>query len=551
MKKIKVKAAMPGNPSFYEMGLQDYSKEALKKLKDHGINTVFINLAWSRPHIDVVCLEHFAMSKKYPLMSDKTEVEANRKKLSERLHNVKEMDMKAMVLVGIPMYTDYNQLPESYQVLKGASVSTISEASVTCISSPEVMKHYKELLDDMFENLGDLDGMLVYTYDELAEICDEESDCPRCHGIPQEVRISKFLNELYSYTQEKKRQFELWWEPWELTWSQVYGTLEQLDKNITVSCHSTLHEVYFANNPDLWLRSMASLCKEQGRNLIVELFMGGTGEDTGFTPSYPCPRLVFEQIDRAVRLEGVTGIKEYYGLCPEYMSINEAVMKETLEGSQDINLVLEQMAAKYSSQGKEHLLQFWELGSRVLELFPWELSWVMRQYNYHPYDTSYWGKVDFFEMMRTPWKTPSWQANRRSYYMVSEDTSSISNTYRKDLIKRFDYVIDLMERSLLELTKVTVNQEFENDIMRQRESIQLFMMFTKCRKNHLNLSLAQKKLIVEEGNRDNLREILNEEKENATQMLHLLENSKLHYILDTKIIREGLKEIVRMEVSIK
>ena len=39
---LQIKAAMPGNPSFYENGLQDYSTEGLQKLKEAGVGKIYL-----------------------------------------------------------------------------------------------------------------------------------------------------------------------------------------------------------------------------------------------------------------------------------------------------------------------------------------------------------------------------------------------------------------------------------------------------------------------------------------------------------------------------
>lgn len=539
---IKTRAAMPGNPSYYEHGLQNYSIEALQKLKNEGINTIFINLAWSRPHIDVVTLEHVAVSKSFPLLSNETDVIKNRKKINERIANAKALGLKTMILVGMPQYFDYELLPDSYEVLKGASTSTIAEASVTCIESPDTKKLYQELMKDFLENVPDIDGFLVYTYDELAEICSEDSDCPRCHGIPQEDRISKFLNEIFEYMQSMKAGLELWWEPWELSWAQVYGILEKLNVKITVSCHSTLHEVYFVNHPDIWFRSIAALCHSQGRAMIAELFMGGTGEDLGFTAMYPCPRLVFEQIDMASRIQGVTGVKEYYGLCPQYMSVNEKVMGKRLLDTDNYDRIIKELAMDYSSTDPEdsRLLEFWSITSRVLELVPWELSWAMRMYNYHPYDKEYWGQVNFGDLMKTPWKTPSWLSNRRSYYMVSSDTKDLTKEYCKDIDKRFKKCIELLDQALEISQELYIKSEYQAEIDLQKESVCLLKFFLYCRWNHLKLSVAMAQLRAEDHDLEELRCILFEELNNANNLKMLIESSDIPYMLSPETIESGI-----------
>ena len=57
---------MVGNPVYYSEDFRDYSPETINKLKDIGVDTVLVNIAWSRPYIDAVTLEHLAISKEFP-----------------------------------------------------------------------------------------------------------------------------------------------------------------------------------------------------------------------------------------------------------------------------------------------------------------------------------------------------------------------------------------------------------------------------------------------------------------------------------------------------
>ncbi|MDR1692585.1 MAG: hypothetical protein LBR72_04440 [Oscillospiraceae bacterium] len=519
------KAAMPGNPTFYANGLQDYSVKGLESLKALGMNTVFVNLAWSRPHIDAVVLEAVAVSKTFPLTSDIREVENARARISERIRNVKSMGMNAMALFGIPQYMDYSKLPDEYKVLMGASVSLISPEQVTCVLSPETRVYYRELLEDMLSHMPDLDGMLVYSYDELAEVCDENSDCPRCKGIPAENRIAEFLDWLLATVNEIKPGFQIWWEPWELSWAQTYGILEKCSKEIAVSCHSTIHEVYFVNHPDLWLRSVAGLCRKQGREMIVELFLSGCGEDLYHCPSFPCPRLVYEQLESVSVLQGISGIKEYYGICQKFSGLNEEALRYSLNSpSPDYPSFIKGAADEYAIGGAsaQALLSSWELASHTLETLPWELSWVMRTGNYHPYDMSYYGKTGFYELMRTPWDSPSWLSNRRSYYMVTRDDSIVNDTYSLDVLKRLEICFGYMDTVCAALSGATVKDSYKEQIERQIYSVKALQLVMKCRYYHLLDTLTEK-----HGGRFGKYEreaARADDRKNARDMLALAEN---------------------------
>ena len=69
MNKYTDIAGIIGNPAFYGEGFRDYSPETMQKMREYGFNTVFVNIAWSRPHIDAVIPEHVMVSERFPLIS--------------------------------------------------------------------------------------------------------------------------------------------------------------------------------------------------------------------------------------------------------------------------------------------------------------------------------------------------------------------------------------------------------------------------------------------------------------------------------------------------
>ena len=69
MNKYTNIAGIIGNPSFYGEGFRDYSPETMRTMREYGFDTVFVNIAWSRPFIDSVIPEHVMVSKKFPLIS--------------------------------------------------------------------------------------------------------------------------------------------------------------------------------------------------------------------------------------------------------------------------------------------------------------------------------------------------------------------------------------------------------------------------------------------------------------------------------------------------
>jgi hypothetical protein len=550
--KITTFCSMIGNPSFYGERFQDYSLENINKLKETGVNTVLVNLAWSRPHIDAVNLEHLVVSESFPLLSDMNDVRKYQKLTNSRIDNVKACGLKAIGLFGIPRYLDYAQLPEEYAVLKGATDSTIDQTSqVTCLMSEATMALYKELIRNLLEHYPQLDGMLVYTYDEIAEVCDEDSDCPRCGGIPAEDRIPPFLNALNRYARSLKPAFELWWEPWELAASQVYACMKTLDLDIAIACHSTLHEVYMANQPDIWLRNISYLAKEQGRNFIVEMFLSGSGEDLGPIAGYPSPRLIYEQIRGLDTLEGITGIKEYYGCAVQYMGINEKVLSKALSSQEDYEQLLDGLLTEYTTDPvkAQQLKDMWGYASFAVRMVPWDTSWSLRMYNYHPYDTAYWGKVSFGNLMRTPWNTPSWLSNRRSYYLVVDSTHNMTGALQRDILKRFDLAVEYLDKGLRLAGQLDIENE---ELCRQEEAMRLLKYFIICRRNHLELSMLAEQLRKdpESDAVSGIKQVLESELENARQMIGLVEQSDIPYYIEPEKIGAGMQEVIRCKEAL-
>lgn len=532
---------MVGNPVYYSEDFRDYGPETINKLKDIGVDTVLVNIAWSRPYIDAVTLEHLAISKEFPLMSENSEtVEAYLSKIIKRVKNVHDSGLKAMGLFGLPIYVDYSILPEEYSVLKGANNSTVSAANVTCIQSEKTLEHYKDLVKQVIEKT-DIDGIILYSYDELAEVCDEDSDCPRCKGIPLENRLPQFLNKINAYAKQIKPSFEIWWEPWELSASQVYLCLENLDRDIAISCHSTLHEVYFVNTPDIWLRNVGMMCERQNRKFIVEMFISGSGEDLGPIAGYPCPTLVYDQLSSLKNIKGVTGIKEYFGTAVPFMSVNEKMTKLLLTSDIEeyepcITILAEELTKDELT--KRNLILAWEYASQALLMTPWDMSWVFRFSNLQPYDPVYLGKTHFFTLMRTPWSTPSWLSNRRSYYIITEDTSLLNKHMVRDFDKRIKLALDYADKAINLFIGLDMNNE---EIKMQCNAVKYFYLILSSRRNYMNLCNLLENNKKGEKNEDEIKSLLLQDIENAKQFIDFNRKQNVEHYYPTEKSVEGLK----------
>ena len=309
---LKTIATLLGNPVYQGSPYRDHTPGQLAALAVLGVNTVFANMAWSRRWLDAVTLEDVAVSPTYPWLSDRGQAEDNARRLRQRVDAIVDAGLRPFFLFGCPAQIELDRLPPKAQVaaqdligVRGGRIDP--RLSVACIQLPAVRQLYRELLAEHFRLFPETAGILFYTMDELAEVCDELDDCPRCHGVPLHERLPDFLAYLRGVMDELKPGVEMWWEPWEFTVEQTFSMVERLAPGITVSVHTSIHETYYANRPDGWLRHLCRLAADHGVPVIPDLFTSGTGEDLGPLPAYPCPRLVYEQVRALDRLPGSPG----------------------------------------------------------------------------------------------------------------------------------------------------------------------------------------------------------------------------------------------------
>ncbi|MCU0503398.1 MAG: hypothetical protein MUC51_16880, partial [Anaerolineae bacterium] len=523
-------ATILGNPVYWDNPYRDHLPEQLASLKTLGVNTLFVNLAWSRPWMDAVTLEDVHISPTYPWLSDPKRVATNAPRLRQRTDAVVTAGLRPFFLFGCPTQINLGRLSPEAQATAATLIGqptsrTTPGVAVACIQSPTVRQLYRELLAQHFAALPETEGILFYTVDELAEVCDEQDDCPACRGVPLHERLPDFLNYVRGVLDEFKPGVEMWWEPWEFTAAQTYAVAERLDPRITLSLHSSIHEVYYVNQPDLWLRHLCRLAADRGTGVIVELFLSGAGEDLGPVPSYPCPRLVIEQLRAVAGLPGVTGVKEYFGTVAEHISVNERAWRAFLRRPEaDDNALLATLAEEYASDDRKvmetyrnpldcapdavrghpadcatSLLAAWEEAARAVEVYPWDVSWRLRHYNSVRYDQQlgqgYWSR-SFTASLPTPWTTPSWESSRGAAYVVYLSTAVVNPRLIEETGQRLERCIDHLERALAHLQGVTAGAERQADLARQTDSLRIFRHLTCSRLNHLRASQLAARLRV-------------------------------------------------------
>jgi len=361
-----------------------WSDDQLRALRDVGFNTLQLSIAWSwRPAGEVLNLENL-------------DDEDNRVAFHYRVRQARKFGFRTLGHFGLPVGPQRDD--------------------TTCILDPVVRRRYAERLHNFIRDF-DADEVMIYTYDQQAWLCSEFGDCPRCHGVSLHERLVPFLEMLTEAVRSAKSSARLWWEPWELSEGQILMCAEQIrPENFGLIMHHTLAEVYFVNTTDLAFRNVARVAMQRGIPLIGEGFFGGSGEDIDPLTHIACPRLVHQQLHALRTTTGVTGIKEYYGLVPAHFSVNTALLAAYLRSpNTPLEDLLMTIAATYGNEAQTPLLQAWELTAQALELFPWNASWRLRRIFASSTNEAW------HEVPRATWATPAWEANRRGFYMVTDN----------------------------------------------------------------------------------------------------------------------------------
>lgn len=371
-----------GNPTIPDV---QWSDEQLSLIKAAGFNTLQLSIAWaSKPAGEVLNLEDLDNPK-------------NVKEWHRRVDQARKFGFRTLAQFGLP---------------KGPQ-----RDATTCILDPSVRQDCATRLRHFFEDFPEVDDVMIYTYDQLAWLCSQFGDCPRCHGIPLSKRLPGFLELMVDAVQEGNRGVRLWWEPWELSAGQTYAIVETIrPDHFGLIVHNTIAEVYFVNTTDHWVRNLARLARRRGIPMIGEAFLSGSGEDIAPLTHLACPRLVYEEADALRKTEGIVGIKEYYGLLPQRHCPNLELFTAYLTAlDTPFQDLIRPVAAFYGPASTEHILEAWELTAQAMELFPWDGSWTLR---------GIFGRSEGQKWRAVPlasWITPSWQANRRAFFMVTDE----------------------------------------------------------------------------------------------------------------------------------
>lgn len=317
-----------GNPSAPEI---EWSDAELTKIKELGVNMLQLSIAWGgKPANEVINLE---------------DMDADQKsKFAWRTKQAKKFGFRTMAQFGAPRMLNF------------------SPVRPACIMDPGVREKYTKMLGDFLNEFPDTSDIMLYTFDQQAWLCSEYGPCPRCSGIPLHERLSGFLNYLKDGMVKHRADVRLWWKPWELTKGQTQMVLENVDAaNFGLVLNpSTSNEVYPFNDrsfkSDLGVKRLVRMALD--RNIPVM----GEFDHTLYKGLYLIadyfPRMVYENLQGWKEMEGVVGIKEYYGFAPSQFSVNAAMLKACMRSpTATLDQLLKEVAAPYGEKAAPLMIQ--------------------------------------------------------------------------------------------------------------------------------------------------------------------------------------------------
>ncbi len=392
----------------------DWTADNLARLKALGFNTVQLNVAWgARPGDEPLNLEDVVeltpeqearLPQPVPLRGSAEEGrwEQRRADLRARIALCSEAGLRTLFHFGAP----YN------------AHARYGDNPPNCISDPDVTERYALLVRAFAAEFPGVDDLHLYTYDQDAWLCSEFGDCPRCAGVPLARRLAPFLDRLTAEWRAANANGRLWWEPWELSAGQSLACIGAVNpEGFGLALHVNAGECMATIVADRWFRNMAAAAAARGIPVVGEYFLGAQSEETEPLTGLAHPLVTLRALRSLAGVRGLRGIKEYYGLVPDVEDPNLRMagifFAQPGIGEDE---ALAKLAEPYGDAAAA-IQRFWRLSSEGMELFPWEVSWYIREIGRSAVDHSLAAAMIHGQQC----STPSWDSTRHSVFMKVDD----------------------------------------------------------------------------------------------------------------------------------
>jgi len=397
-----------------------WNEQNLAKLKNLGFNTMQLNIAWGlRPADEPLNLEDvIALPADKQHLRPKVSLETpaddspqrfiqRRKDLHHRIRLCRKMAMRTLFHFGAPVNSQY-----------ALSGEKLTGKLPLCISDPNTTNYYVALMEAFAAEFPGVEDVLIYTYDQDAWLCSEFGTCPNCRGIPLHERIVPFINTLARTWHKHNPQGRLWWEPWELSAGQVLKSVQRLDPEcVGMMLHSSIAEVMTTLPVDRWLKNTCHLAKSRRIPVVVEAFLGAPSEDVEPYRYLAFPLVTLRQAKAIAAVDGVIGIKEYYGIVPTREDANLRMSSLFLHNPGiDESAALKKLAQPYAPV-EDEIIRFWKHCSTGMEIFPWDTSWMIQKLGRSNIHHSMSGAFIRGQMPHTP----SWDSTRHAIFMKTDN----------------------------------------------------------------------------------------------------------------------------------
>jgi hypothetical protein len=396
----------------------EWTEAALDALKKIGFNAIQLNIAWgSRVFGEPLSLIDVVTVPGEPEQPKTAEWSAE---IHRRAAMAKRMGLRTIYHFGSP-YLDYNPYTGVVRRIGQGGVDDNSFDSNYDVKNPLVAQHEFKLLEEFRKNFPDVDDIQVYTYDQDAWQTAEFQGSKFSAGIPLSDRLPEYLRKLHQiWTDGRATTHRIWWEPWELSAGQVYAVIPQLPKvGFGLMIHTNIGEVQRSVPVDLWFRNTVRICHSMNIPVIAEAFWASHNEE--IEPlSIPAPGLADQAYLAIMRLPGIVGIKEYYGLLPQKSDLDLDVLRIRLAGFEgSTEEVLRKIADQYS-RARKQVFTYISLLSDARQVYPWDASWLGREVGKAKLDHG-WSAATIRGAVAN---TPSWQSTRRVIFMRTDNVQS-------------------------------------------------------------------------------------------------------------------------------
>jgi hypothetical protein len=413
----------------------------LSMLKDRGFNALQLNIAWgSRPGKEALNLEDLVelpaelghLAGNTPMLGDQSpEVRQwRRDETLRRIDLCKRHGFRTIFHFGAPYVGD----------------QFIGDAPENCLLDGKTQPRCLALLETFAREYPGVDDLLVYTYDQHAWLCSEFGPCPRCTGRPLHERVVPFLDAMGAKWRAcGNPDGRLWWEPWELSAGQVLACVERVDpEGFGLSLHCNIAEVMGTFPADRWLKNTVALAAQRGIPSLAEYWLGGASEEVEPYTRLAYPLTTLRGLRALAAVPDLAGIKEYYGLLPDQedpcLRMTGLFFNNPDIGEEE---ALRLLAVPYGKAAGA-VQVFWRLVSEAMDLFPWEVSWLIRAVGTS--DPAH--SMSAALVRGVPWHTPSWASTRRNTFMVVDTMEHPDPWMLEDIQLRCGLAADRMARAI-------------------------------------------------------------------------------------------------------